>query len=144
MNFDKIDIVKFNDKHLKIFSTENQTIKKIKFELEGIKTPFGIEIFSKMKYVNWELGEDLYDMLNVVDNSFKNHMKEKYDNYSSYSWNSALKLRNNYNNLLRTKMMSDVDFVSDKKKHNIEIEIDSIWINNKNKTLGILWLSKII
>jgi len=139
MDFSKIEINKFDNKHMKIYTTSNQTYEKIKFDLENIKTPFGIEDYSNMKYINWEINNDLTELLEVVDDSFKNRMIEINSKYTSWSWISAIKKSSNYDTLLRTKLVDDLKV--EKTYNNITIMIDSIWLEKKSKTFGILWIT---
>jgi len=127
---------------MKIYSIANQTFEKIKFELSEIKTPFGIEQYANMKYINWEMNDNMVELLELVDNSFKNEINKLYSKYNTWTWKSAIKKSDSYNTLLRTKL--NVDNAELNVLNNIIIIIDSIWLDNKSKTYGILWLTSII
>ena len=141
MNFDKIDIIKYNNKCLKIWTTDNQKLDKINFDLEDMTCPFGLEKFADMSYINWIIDDDLEGILKVTDTSFHNEMVRRNDTYATWKWISAIRSKDNHKTLLRTKYTGD-DLTDYKTyTYNINIVLDSIWLNSKTKTFGIIWIT---
>lgn len=146
MNFDKIDIIKYNNKCLKIWTTDDQKLDKINFDLDNMTCPFGLEKFADTSYINWIIDDELEKLLKITDNSFYKEMMRRNDMYTAWQWISAIRSKDKHKTLLRTKYNNDENKVSDYKQHtyNINIVLDSIWLNNKTKTFGIIWLTDII
>lgn len=143
MNFDKIDIIKHNKRSLKIWTRENQKMDKINFDIDEMTCPFGIENFADTTYINWEIDEDLQNILEITDKSFKNELIRRNSDYNSWIWTSAIRTKDKHKTLLRTKYEGESSKLKDYKNYtfDINIVIDSIWLNTKSKTFGILWLT---
>lgn len=138
MNFDKIDII-VKKKGFKIYSHESGTMEKIKFGLENISSPFGIEESNNITYINWEIEDDIVDIILCVENSLQSEIINRYPIYQSWKWLTTIRGKESLKKLLRTKSLLIID------KHNsmdATIILDILWIDTKSKTFGISWLSE--
>jgi hypothetical protein len=138
MNFDKIDIIVRN-KGFKIYSHESGNMEKIKFCLESIITPFGPEISNKVTYINWEIDEDIVNIILCVEDSLKLEIINRYPIYGTWKWLTTIRGKDNYKKLLRTKSALKIE---SNLNTNVTIVLDILWIDTKTKTFGISWLSE--
>jgi|SaaInlStandDraft_7_1057024.scaffolds.fasta_scaffold54677_2 hypothetical protein len=138
MNFDKIDIIQ-KIKGFKIYSHESGTMEKIKFCLEDIVSPFALETFNKVTYINWEIPDDVVNVILCVEDSLQNEIISRYPTYQTWKWLTTIRGKDNYTKLLRTKSSL---LIEKNIKTNITIILDKLWTDDKTKTFGLSWLSE--
>lgn len=138
MNFHNIRLTPIG-KQLVVHTTKTGKIEKINFTMEA-KTPFGIETYEENKYINWEIDNEMISLLELVEQNFTNELKKNYGNYNSWSLKTAIRGKEGYEKLLRTKVVGDL-VVEPNTTYDVTIILESIWLHKKNKTFGILWHS---
>lgn len=136
MNFSKIQLTPMN-KQLTVHTIQHNKMNKINFTMCG-KTPFGIEEYNSQKYVNWEIEDDMVELLLIVEQNFAQELNTNYDMYKSWSLKSAIKGKEEYTKLLRTKVKNNVE-IQPHISYSVTIILDSIWLHKKDKTFGIMW-----
>lgn len=159
MNLENIDIVKISESNYKIYQLDKSIGKRSNLDLEfdGISSPFGLEEFYHVYYINWEIDSLTLQILSNLELEFKDIVLESNSKYNSWSWISNIKERKGFSPLLKTripqcrgkfqvettdsKSLYELDY---KSKLKIKVTLDSIWFNEKNKTFGLLWFSKTI
>lgn len=159
MNLENIDIVKITDSNYKIYQLDKQAGKRVNLELDfdEISSPFGLEEFYHVHYINWEIDSPTLQILKQLELEFKDIVLESSLKYSQWSWVSNIKEKKGFEPLLKTRIpilkgKFQVDTNPDttlyqinyKSKLKIKVTLDSIWFNDKNKTFGLLWLTKSI
>jgi len=151
MNLDNIDIVKISDTNYKIYQLCNNQRTNLKLEFEDIVSPFGLEEFYHVFYINWEIDDPTVKILSQLEQEFKDLVLTSNSKYSSWTWVSNIKEKVGFNPLLKTRVpqskgkftvnsptsLFEIDY---KSKLNIGVSLDSVWFNEKNKTFGLLWL----
>jgi hypothetical protein len=151
MNLENIDIVKVSDSNYKIYQLTDCKRKNFILELEDIISPFGLEEFYHVFYINWEIDQPTLKILSQLEHEFKDLVLTSNSKYKSWSWVSNIKEKAGFNPLLKTripqskgkfivKSTSSLYEINYKSKLNIEISLDSVWFMEKNKTFGLLWL----
>ena len=159
MNLDNIDIVKLSDSNYKIYQLDKQSGKRVNLDLEfdEISSPFGLEEFYHVFYINWEIDSPTLQILKQLELEFKDLVLESNEKYKSWSWISNIKEKKGFDPLLKTRVpqlkgkfqvelkintfLHELDY---KSKLKIKVSLDSLWFNDKNKTFGILWLIRSI
>ena len=137
MNRENIRMIK---KGSKIYVTNmSSRPEKIYFEM-SVKTPFGIEESNNLKYVNWELTDEMKELLLVVEQSLCQQATSEYNQINSWTMKSSIRGKEEFTKLLRTK--TD-EFVEKNKEYNVRITLDSIWLHNATQTYGLLWISSL-
>jgi hypothetical protein len=156
MNLDQIDIIKISDKIYKLYQLVNNQRQHIILDFQLINSPFGLEKFQNVYYINWELDYDSRNILKKIDNEINGLILLSNDKYKSWSWITNIKEKKNFLPLFKTRVLqsknkflveSNISLfdINYKNKMNITIILDSIWFNEKTKTYGLLWLiNKII
>ena len=153
MNLDNIDIVKISDSNYKIYQLDKNDGKRssLQLEFDGISSPFGLEEFAHVYYINWEIDDPTLQILKQLELEFKDLALESNQKYKFWSWISNLKEKKGFNTLLKTRIpqskgkfivntktsLYEIDY---KSKLKITITLDSIWFMEKKKTFGLLWL----
>jgi hypothetical protein len=153
MNLENIDIVKVSESNYKIYQLDKLTNKRsgIKFELDGVISPFGLEEFVHVYYINWEIDIPTLEIFKQVELEFKDLIIESNEKYKSWSFISNLKEKKGFNPLIKTRVQqSRGKFIVESKnslfqidyksKLKVIISLDSIWFMEKNKTFGLLWI----
>jgi hypothetical protein len=159
MNLENIDIVKISDSNYKIYQLDKSINKRVNLDLEfdGISSPFGLEEFYHVHYINWEIDSPTLQTLSKLELEFKDIVLQSNPKYNQWSWISNIKERKGFDPLLKTRIpqckgkfqvetnesisLYEIDY---KSKLKIKVTLDSIWFNEKNKTFGLLWLTKSI
>jgi hypothetical protein len=150
MNLENIDIVKISNSIYKIYQLIDSQRKTLSLDFNGISSPFGLEKFYNVYYINWEIDNELLKTLKQLENEFKDLILESNDKYKTWSWVTNIKEKQNFNPLLKTRVLEskkkflvstnfnlfEMDY---KSKLKISINLDSIWFLEKNKTFGLLW-----
>jgi hypothetical protein len=157
MNLESIDIVKISDSSYKIFQLVKNAGKRtyLNFELDGVTSPFGLEEFVHVHYINWEIDIPTLQFISQLELEFKDLINQSNDKYTSWSFISNLKEKKGFEPLLKTRIpKSRGKFIVDcktsifeidyKSKLKVVITVDSIWFMEKNKTWGLLWIVKSI
>jgi len=151
MNLENIDIIKISDSNYKIYQLENSKRKNLILEFEEIISPFGLEEFYHVFYINWEIDEPTLKLLSQLEQEFKDMILTSNSKYNSWSWISNIKEKAGFNPLLKTrvpqskgkfivKSITSLYEINYKSKLNIAVSLDSVWFMEKNKTFGLLWL----
>jgi hypothetical protein len=151
MNLENIDIVKVSDSNYKIYQLENSKRKDLILEFEDIISPFGLEEFYHVFYINWEIDQPTLKIVSQFEQEFRDLVLRSNPKYKSWSWVSNIKEKNGFNPLLKTrvpqskgkfivKTTTSLYEINYKSKLNIAISLDSVWFMDKNKTFGLLWL----
>ncbi len=151
MNLENIDIVKISDSNYKIYQLNQGKRTDLKLEFEDIISPFGLEEFYHVFYINWEIDQPTLKILGQLEQEFKELVLTSNQKYKSWTWVSNIKEKYGFNPLLKTRVpQSKSKFIVEstkslyeinyKSKLNISISLDSIWFMEKNKTFGLLWL----
>jgi len=151
MNLENIDIVKLSDSNYKIYQLENNKRKDLILEFEDIISPFGLEEFYHVFYINWEIDQPTLKILSQLEQEFKDLVLTSNPKYKSWSWVSNIKEKTGFSPLLKTRVpQSKGKFIVNsptslyeinyKSKLNIAISLDSVWFMEKNNTFGLLWL----
>ena len=138
MNFHYIRLTP-NNKQLIVHTTKSGKMEKINFTITT-KTPFGIETYEGNKYINWEINDEMIDLLELVEQNFTDELKKNYSTYGSWNLRTAIRGKEGYEKLLRTRMINDLN-VEPNVEYDVTIELESIWLHRKNKMFGILWHS---
>ena len=131
--------------------TEN---KKIKFILNNIVIPFGVEIYNQKEIVNLEIqpkNNESYNYISIIE-SIENKIKtSNLDILNNKNFITSIK-DSKYGKILRTHLISDPDiFIKSKtdnkinlmksnlknSQSNVTISLKGIWI--KNESYGLLW-----
>ena len=160
MNLENIDIVKISDSSYKIYQldkTDKTSAKRssLSFELDGVISPFGLEEFAHVFYINWEIDSPTQQFISQLELEFKDLVIQSNDKYTSWSFVSNVKQRKGFEPLLKTRVpqmkgkftveskdsLYQIDY---KSKLKVTISLDSFWFMEKNKTWGLLWLIKSI
>lgn len=136
MNFHKIQLTPMG-KQLTVHTIQQGKMEKINFTMSG-KTPFGIEEYSGQKYINWEIDDDMVELLLIVEQNFAQELSTNYDAYKSWSFKSAIKGKEEYTKLLRTKVKNSIE-VQPHILYSVTITLDSIWLHKKDKLFGVMW-----
>lgn len=136
MNFDKIQLTLMG-KQLTVHTVEKGKLDKIKFTMTG-KTPFGIEEFAEQQYINWEIDDDMVELLLIVEQNFAQELTSNYEMYKTWTLKSSIKGKEEYVKLLRTKNKCSKE-VQPHILYDITIILDSIWLHKKDKTFGLMW-----
>ena len=136
MNFHKIQLTPMG-KQLTVHTVEQGKLEKITFAMLG-KTPFGIEEFGGQNYINWEIDDDMVELLLTVEQNFAQELTSNYDSYKSWSFKSSVKGKEEYTKLLRTKNKCSKE-IQPHILYSVTITLDSIWLHKKNKMFGIMW-----
>jgi len=145
-----LDIVKISEKCYKLYKLINNKRDTIILNLENIKSPFGLEKYKNVYYINWEIDIDIMKILNKIEDEIK--IKINNNDIINYQFISNIKEKKNFIPLLKTRIrqiknkfiinsnesLFDIKYNSEL---NISIEIDSIWINQKLNTWGLLWIT---
>lgn len=151
MNLENIDIVKISESNYKIYQILNGQRSFLRLEFEDIMSPFGLEKYYNVYYINWEIDSPTLKILKQIELEFKDLIYKSNDKLSSWTWISNIKERSGFEPLLKTripqsrgkfkvestKSLYEIDY---KSKLKIKIILDSIWFMEKNKTCGIIWL----
>jgi hypothetical protein len=156
MNLESIDIVKISKSTYKIYQLINSQRKNLILDFDGITSPFGLEKFFNVYYINWEIDDESLKILKQLELEFKDLILKSNEEYNKWSWITNIKEKNNFKPLLKTRVLEkknnfcvdcktslfDINF---KSKLKLTINLDSIWFMEKNKTYGLLWVvNKII
>jgi hypothetical protein len=155
MNLSNIDIVKISDSNYRIYQLINSKRSSLEFELDGIKTPFGLEKFHHVYYINWEIDNSTLETFKQLELEFKDIIVTSNPKYNSWSWNTNLKEKQSFQPLLKTRVPQiKGKFTVETTKSLFEINktdtfkiivcLESIWFMEKNKTFGLLWTLKTI
>jgi len=150
MNLENIDIVKISNSIYKIYQLINSQRQTLSLDFDEISSPFGLEKFYNVYYINWEIDNESLKTLKQIENEFKDLILKSNDKYKTWSWVTNIKEKQNFNPLLKTRVLEskkkflvstnfnlfEIDY---KSKLKISINLDSIWILEKNKTFGLLW-----
>jgi hypothetical protein len=155
MNLENIDLVKISDSSYKIYQLINSQRTNLKLEFNEISSPFGLEKFFNVYYINWEIDSTSLITLKQLELEFKDLVLTSNDKYKSWSWSTNIKEKKDFAPLLKTRVLekkkkfcvnsdSSLFEINYKSKLNIEITLDSIWFNDKNKTFGLLWVCQAI
>jgi hypothetical protein len=155
MNLENIDLVKISDSSYKIYQLINSQRTNLKLEFNEISSPFGLEKFFNVYYINWEIDSTSLITLKQLELEFKDLVLTSNDKYKSWSWTTNIKEKKDFAPLLKTRVLekkkkfcvnsdSSLFEINYKSKLNIEITLDSIWFNDKNKTFGLLWVCQSI
>jgi hypothetical protein len=155
MNLENIDLVKISDSSYKIYQLINSQRTNLKLEFNEISSPFGLEKFFNVYYINWEIDSTSLITLKQLELEFKDLVLTSNDKYKSWSWSTNIKEKKDFAPLLKTRILekkkkfcvnsdSSLFEINYKSKLNIEITLDSIWFNDKNKTFGLLWVCQAI
>lgn len=155
MNLENIDLVKISDSSYKIYQLINSQRTNLKLEFNEISSPFGLEKFFNVYYINWEIDSTSLITLKPLELEFKDLVLTSNDKYKSWSWSTNIKEKKDFAPLLKTRVLekkkkfcvnsdSSLFEINYKSKLNIEITLDSIWFNDKNKTFGLLWVCQAI
>ena len=155
MNLENIDLVKISDSSYKIYQLINSQRNNLKLEFNEISSPFGLEKFFNVYYINWEIDSISLITLKQLELEFKDLVLNSNDKYKSWSWSTNIKEKKDFAPLLKTRVLekkkkfcvnsdSSLFEINYKSKLNIEITLDSIWFNDKNKTFGLLWVCQTI
>ena len=155
MNLENIDLVKISESSYKIYQLINSQRTNLKLEFNEITSPFGLEKFFNVYYINWEIDSTSLITLKQLELEFKDLVLTSNDKYKSWSWSTNIKEKKDFAPLLKTRILekkrkfcvnsdSSLFEINYKSKLNIEITLDSIWFNDKNKTFGLLWVCQAI
>ncbi len=155
MNLENIDLVKISESSYKIYQLINSQRTNLKLEFNEISSPFGLEKFFNVYYINWEIDSTSLITLKQLELEFKDLVLSSNDKYKSWSWSTNIKEKKDFAPLLKTRILekkkkfcvnsdSSLFEINYKSKLNIEITLDSIWFNDKNKTFGLLWVCQAI
>ena len=155
MNLENIDLVKISESSYKIYQLINSQRTNLKLEFNEISSPFGLEKFFNVYYINWEIDSTSLITLKQLELEFKDLVLTSNDKYKSWSWSTNIKEKKYFAPLLKTRILekkkkfcvnsdSSLFEINYKSKLNIEITLDSIWFNDKNKTFGLLWVCQAI
>ena len=155
MNLENIDLVKISESSYKIYQLINSQRTNLKLEFNEISSPFGLEKFFNVYYINWEIDSTSLITLKQLELEFKDLVLTSNDKYKSWSWSTNIKEKKDFAPLLKTRILekkkkfcvnsdSSLFEINYKSKLNIEITLDSIWFNDKNKTFGLLWVCQAI
>jgi len=155
MNLENIDLVKISESSYKIYQLINSQRTNLKLEFNEISSPFGLEKFFNVYYINWEIDSISLITLKQLELEFKDLVLSSNDKYKSWSWSTNIKEKKDFAPLLKTRILekkkkfcvnsdSSLFEINYKSKLNIEITLDSIWFNDKNKTFGLLWVCQAI
>lgn len=148
-----IDRIQFQIK-TKTFINVLSENKKIKFTLNNIVIPFGVEIYNQKEIVNLEIqpkNNESYNYISIIE-SIENKVKNsKLDMIKNKTLIPSIK-DSKYGKILRTHLISDpsiyIKSKSDSKinlmktnlknsESNVTISLKGIWI--KNESYGLLW-----
>lgn len=151
MNLNNIDIVKISDSNYKIYQLVNSQRANLTLEFQDIISPFGLEEFYHVFYINWEVDEPTVKTLSELEQEFKDLVLTSNPKYKSWTWVSNIRPKAGFDPLLKTrvpqskgkftvKSPSSLFEINYKSKLNISVSLDSVWFNEKNKTFGLLWL----
>ena len=155
MNLENIDLVKISESSYKIYQLINSQRTNLKLEFNEISSPFGLEKFFNVYYINWEIDSTSLITLKQLELEFKDLVLTSNDKYKSWSWSTNIKEKKDFAPFLKTRILekkkkfcvnsdSSLFEINYKSKLNIEITLDSIWFNDKNKTFGLLWVCQAI
>ena len=153
MNLEKLDIVKISNNNFKLYNLINGQRNSITLNFQNIISPFGLEKFQNVYYINWELNTEYANLIKQFDLEIKDIITTSNEMYKSWSWTSNIKEKYGFKPLLKTRLIQSknkfiVESIASpfeinyKNNMNIIINIDSIWFNEKNKTFGLLWIVK--
>ena len=153
MNLDKLDIVKISNTNYKLYNLVNGQRNNITLKFENIISPFGLEKFQNVYYINWELNSEYANLIKHFDLEIKDIITTSNEQYKSWSWTSNVKEKYGFKPLLKTRLLQTknkfiVECITSpfeinyKNNMNIIICVDLIWFNEKNKTFGLLWIVK--
>jgi hypothetical protein len=151
MNLENIDIVKISNSIYKIYQLINSQRETLSLDFDEISSPFGLEKFFNVYYINWEIDNESLKTLKQLENEFKDLILESNDKYKTWSWVTNIKEKQNFNPLLKTRVFeSKKKFIVNtnfnlfemdyKSKLKISVNLDSVWFLEKNKTFGLLWV----
>ena len=151
MNLENIDIVKISNSIYKIYQLINSQRETLSLDFDGISSPFGLEKFYNVYYINWEIDNESLRTLKQLENEFKDLILESNEKYKTWSWVTNIKEKQNFNPLLKTRVFeSKKKFIVNtnfnlfemdyKSKLKISVNLDSVWFLEKNKTFGLLWV----
>jgi hypothetical protein len=106
MNLETIDIVKISDSNYKIYQLDKNAGKRniLKFELDGVSSPFGLEEFIHMYYINWEIDNPTLSTFKQLELEFKDMIIQSNPKYKSWSFVSNLKEKKNFEPLIKTRV----------------------------------------
>jgi hypothetical protein len=156
MNLESIDIVKISKTSYKIYQLINSQRQNLILDFDEITSPFGLEKFFNVYYINWEIDDISLKTLKQLELEFKDLILKSNEEYNKWTWVTNIKEKQNFKPLLKTRVLErknkfcvecnksifDINF---KSKLKISIILDSIWFKEKNKTFGLLWIiNKII
>ena len=155
MNLENIDLVKISNSSYKIYQLINSQRKNLTLEFDGISSPFGLEKFFNVYYINWEIDSVSLITLKQLELEFKDLILTSNEQYKSWSWLTNIKEKKDFAPLLKTRILekkkkfcvdsnSSLFEINYKSKLKIEINLDSVWFNDKNKTFGLLWVCNLI
>lgn len=159
-----MNIVKINDKNYRIFNKDN---KSLKITIPNISSPFGIELFQNVTYLNLEIDNNKSHHSNLLGDLYKieDHFKQYVNDINKkIEWISSIKKKDNYKPLWKVRIQKfnnryRIDSYINQNlctwyeliKYNnnfkndsaYEITLHSLWVNN-NKA-GLLWfINKVI
>lgn len=157
MNLESIDIVKISDTNYKIYQLDKTNGKRkcLNFELDGVTSPFGLEEFAHVHYINWEIDSQTLKFFTQLELEFKDLVIESNSSFKSWSFITNLKHNKGFEPLVKTRVQksrgkfiidstSPLESIDYKSKLKVTISLDSVWFNEKNKTWGLLWFVKSI
>jgi hypothetical protein len=131
----------------------NKKGKSLCIELENLNSMFGVEEFSNYHYVNWTLDEDTASMFKNLERDIKNTLLDEDSSFRTWTWTSNIRIKPKFDPLLKTRFKQtknkfiinytgsifEIDYT---ECHNIELQIDTLWTNEKTKTFGVLFYIK--
>jgi hypothetical protein len=141
-----LDYVKVNDKSYKIYQLINNKRENIVLNFENISSPFGLEIYQNLYYINWELDSDCKNIINIIEQKIIVYIKQ-FNN--SLIFKSNIREKSKLLPLFKTRVLQkNKKFIVDSNnslfeidyKSNLKVDIclDSLWLYNN--TFGLLWI----
>lgn len=155
-----MDIVKISKNLYRIYHLNNGKREFLKIVIPQIASPFGLELFQGVQYLNLEIDNkksnhsNLWGDLIKIDEYFIDYI----DTYGekSINWLSSLRKKDKFNPLWKVRILKDkhVDtYINDqlctwnelleytdnfKKDTAMEITLQSLWI--RNNQAGLVWI----
>lgn len=162
MNFENLDIVKVSSINYKLYQLVDYKRENINISINNITSPFGLEKYQHMYYINWLITSDIStDIIKEYESYIMNLIINSNNKYKKWSWLSCIRTKSGYLPLLKTRINysknynnlqdpSNNNFIIDScisletiiasLTVNIILVCDSIWFDEKNNTFGILWI----
>lgn len=148
-----IDKIQFQVKN-KAFVNVLSENKKIKFSLNNILIPFGVEIYNSKEIVNIEIqpkNNESYNYISIIESIENKIINSKLDILKNKNLITSIK-DSKYGKILRTHLINDPEiFIKSKtdtkinlmktnlknSESNVNISLKGIWI--KDESYGLYW-----